>query len=67
MVQIKDDSQTLACKQNEGVAHQGPLTYSYNLVSKVFVLVTRRIVHIQVFHSVKKVTQVAGPVSIFTT
>ena len=50
MVQIKDDSQTLACKQNKGVADQGPLTYSYNLVSEVFALVTRRLPHIQVFY-----------------
>ena len=46
--------------KNKGVADWGLLSYSYNLVSEVFVLV-RRISHI--FHSVEKLTYVAIPTS----
>ena len=42
-------------------------TGEFNLVSEVFVLVTMRLPHIYVFHSVKKVMQVAGPLSICKT
>ena len=53
--------------KNKGVADWGPLTYSYNLVSEFFILVTWRLLHIQVLHSVEKVIQFARPLPTFKT